>query len=134
MLLRAFGASIGEAAKPYPSARIWAPWNLVMEDGSCLGPFVDCYCMATITLERNAIVSQYSYLCAGTHGTEGLDLPLVVAPIRIGENAWVAADVFVGPGVSIGDRSVVGARSTVLEDIPAGVIAAGYPARVIRNR
>lgn len=134
MLLRLFGASIGRRVRVYPSATIWAPWNLVMKDLSCIGPHVDCYCMAKIQLEAGAIVSQYSYLCAGTHGIDDASLPLMSAPISIGIAAWVAADVFVGPGVSIGQGAVVGARSTVLEDVPDFTVAAGYPATVIRSR
>ena len=54
-------------------------------------------------------------------------------PIVIGDNAWLAAGVIVCPGVTIGDNSVIGAGSVVVSDIPAGVLAAGNPCRVIRT-
>lgn len=53
-------------------------------------------------------------------------------PITIGEDVWVGGSVVICPGVSIGDRSVIGAGSVVTKDIPAGVIAAGNPCKVIR--
>jgi len=55
------------------------------------------------------------------------------APVRIGENCWLGVRVIVGKGVSIGDNSIVGAGSVVSHDIPANTIAAGNPARVIRE-
>jgi putative colanic acid biosynthesis acetyltransferase WcaF len=55
-------------------------------------------------------------------------------PITIGSGVWVAADVFVGPGVTIGDDTVVGARSSVLTDLPAWKICVGTPAKPVRDR
>ena len=58
---------------------------------------------------------------------------LTSAPITLGENVWLGANVTVVGGVSIGDGSVIGAGSVVTKDIPAGVIAAGSPCKVIRE-
>lgn len=133
-LLRLFGAKVGRGAHPYPSARIWAPWNLEMGDHACLSEQVDCYCVDKITLGANATVSQYSFLCTASHDhSKGL-MPLVTAPIHIGERAWITADVFVGPGVSVGDGAVVTARSSVFTDIPAWVVARGNPAKPYKAR
>jgi putative colanic acid biosynthesis acetyltransferase WcaF len=134
MLLRAFGAKIGPGAHPYPSAKIWAPWNLELGAHSCLGPHVDCYSVDRIKLGEFATVSQYSYLCTATHDDSDLRLPLVTAPIRIGARAWVCADVFVGPGVVVGDGSVVGARSSVFKSVPEWIVVAGTPAKFLRKR
>jgi maltose O-acetyltransferase len=54
-------------------------------------------------------------------------------PIAIGANVWIAAGVVIGPGVTIGDDTVVGAGSVVLDDLPAGIVAAGNPARIVRR-
>lgn len=134
LLLRAFGARVGRGAHPYPSARIWAPWNLEMRDHSCLSHFVDCYCVDKIVIGRSATVSQYSFLCTASHDYDRPDLPIVSAPITLEEYAWVTADVFVGPGVTIGRGAVVGARSTVTRDVPPWTIVAGNPARSIGER
>ena len=53
-------------------------------------------------------------------------------PIRIGRNCWLGAGVIVVPGVTIGDNTVIGAGSVVTKDIPANVVAVGYPCHVLR--
>jgi putative colanic acid biosynthesis acetyltransferase WcaF len=131
--LRLFGASIGKGAHPYPSARIWAPWNLTMMEGSCLGDHVDCYSVDQVTLEPYATVSQYSFLCTASHDYTNPAMPLVTAPIRIGQRAWVAADVFIGPGVTIGEGAVVGARASVFRNVDPRTVVGGNPARIIKK-
>lgn len=133
-LLRLFGADVGKGAHPYPTARIWAPWNLSLGSNSCLGPRVICYSVAPITIESCAIVSQGAHLCAATHDHRNVAFPLVIGEIRIGEEAWVAADAFVSPGIHIGRRAVVGARAVVTKDVVDGVVVAGNPARQIGSR
>ena len=134
LLLRIFGAKLGKGVHPYPSARIWAPWNLEMGDHSCLSEHVDCYCVDRIRVGPHATVSQYSFLCTASRDYAELDMPLVTAPITIGERAWVTSDVFVAPGVTIGDGAVVLARSSVFHDIEPWVVAAGNPAKPIKAR
>lgn len=53
-------------------------------------------------------------------------------PIKIGNNCWIGADVTILPGVSIGDNTVIGAKSVVTKDIPSNVVALGNPCKVIR--
>jgi putative colanic acid biosynthesis acetyltransferase WcaF len=134
LLLRSFGARLGKAVHPYPSARIWAPWNLEMGDHACLSEDVDCYCVDKIRIGAYSTISQYSFLCTASHDYRRASFPLVTAPITIGERAWVTADVFVGPGVTIGDGAVITARSSVFDDIPPWVVATGSPAVPIGPR
>ena len=54
-------------------------------------------------------------------------------PITIGDNVWLGGGVIVLPGVTIGENTVVGAGAVVSKDLPAGVVAVGNPARVIRS-
>jgi putative colanic acid biosynthesis acetyltransferase WcaF len=85
-------------------------------------------------LGRHATVSQYSYLCTASHDHNDVSMPLVTAPIRIEDEAWVAADVFVGPGVTIRHGAVVGARSTITADVAAWSVVAGSPPRQLSAR
>jgi putative colanic acid biosynthesis acetyltransferase WcaF len=73
-------------------------------------------------------------LCSASHDYRYIELPLVVAPIVIGEDVWITADVFVAPGVTIADGVVVTARSSVFNDLPPWVIAGGYPAHPKKRR
>lgn len=133
-LLCFFGAQLHPTARVYPRARIWGPWNLTMGPHATIADDVDCYCVETITIGEGAVISQYSYLCGATHDFEQRARPLIPMPIRIGAGVWVAADVFVGPGVTIGEHSVVGARSSVFADLPAWAICFGSPAKPVRDR
>lgn len=135
-LLRLFGAEIPEPARVviFPTVRITYPWRLTLAPRSMVGRNVTLYNLARITLQRGANVSQNCHLCAGTHDFERWAMPLVARPIVIGENAWLAADVFVGPGVTVGELSVVGARSVVVKDLPPRMIAVGHPCRPIKPR
>ena len=99
-----------------------------------VGRHVNLYNLARITLGFGANVSQNCHLCAGTHDFTRWDMPLVTRPIIIGDNAWLGADVFVGPGVTIGELCVVGARSVVVKDLPPRMVCAGHPCRPIKER
>lgn len=133
-VLRCFGATIGKQVKVYGSAKIWAPWNLVMADESCIGPGVDCYCVDRVELGPRAVVSQRSFLCTATHDYQQPGLPLATAPIRIESDAWVTAEVYVGPGVTLHEGSVALARAVVVKDVGAWIVVAGNPAVVVRRR
>ena len=133
-LLRLFGAKIGKGVHVHASVKIWAPWNLRMDDHSCLAPNVDCYCIVPLTVGAHSTVSQYSYLCSASHDFERSSMPLITAPIVIEDQAWVCADVFVGPGVTIGRGAVVGARSNVIKDVEPWTVAAGNPAKFVKKR
>ncbi len=135
-LLRLFGADIPEPEKVviFPTARIVFPRNLALAPRSMVGPHVRLYNLAPISLGRGANLSQHCHLCAGTHDFLRWSMPLVKRPIVIGENAWLAADVFVGPGVTVGELSVVGARSVVVRDLPARMICVGNPCKPVKTR
>lgn len=133
-LLRCFGARLEHGVHVYPTAHVWAPWNLTMAEHACLGRAVDCYNVAPVRIGTRAIVSQYTYLCTASHDIADPAMRLLTGAIAIGNQAWVCADVFVGPGVSIGDGTVVGARSSVFSDLPAWQVCTGTPARAVRPR
>ncbi len=105
-----------------------------MGDHSCLSESVDCYSVDKIRIGAHTTVSQYSFLCTASHDYETSGMPLVSAPITLGDRVWVTADVFVGPGVTIGDGAVITARSSVFGDIPPWIVARGNPAMPVRPR
>jgi putative colanic acid biosynthesis acetyltransferase WcaF len=134
LLLRAFGARIAPTAEIYRSARIWSPTNLVVRDYGCIGPRAIVYSMARITLEPYALISQGAHICAGTHDIESPSFQLGAFPIVIGARAWIAAEAFVGPGVTVGRGAVLGARGCAFRDLEPWTIYSGNPARPTRKR
>jgi putative colanic acid biosynthesis acetyltransferase WcaF len=133
-ILRIFGAKIHKKANIYANTKIWAPWNLEMGAYATLGPKVDCYNQGMITIGDNTTISQKSYLCASTHDIKDPKNNLLLKPIIIQDQVWVAADAFVGPGVSIKQGAVVGARSAVFKDIASWSVVNGNPAVFIKKR
>lgn len=102
-----------------------------MKAGSCLAAGVDCYCVDKIVLGRDSVVSQRAFLCTATHGHRETGFRLMTGPVVIGENAWVAAEAYIGPGVTVGAGAVAGARAVVVRDVPPGAVVVGNPARVV---
>jgi putative colanic acid biosynthesis acetyltransferase WcaF len=111
-----------------------------MGNYSTLAYGVDCYNVDKITIGAYSTVSQYSYLCTASRDYTDPEImtqphmPFVTAPIDIGERVWIAADVFVAPGVSISDGAVVFARSCVVDDVPPWSVVSGNPATVRNKR
>lgn len=133
-LLAAFGAKIDPKARVYPGVNIWYPPNLTMAAHATLGPGANCYCMAPISIEAYGLVSQRAHLCAGTHDIDDPNFQLQARSISIGAYAWVAAEAFVGPGVSVGEGAVLGARAVTVKDLEAWSVYAGNPAKRLRDR
>jgi len=133
-LLRRFGAKIGAGCRVAPSCFVWAPWNLEMGIYACLADGVDCYSQAKITLGDYSTVSQRAFLCTASHDISSLERPLFSESITIADHAWVCAEAFVGPGISIGEGAVIGARAVVTRDVAPWKIMAGNPAHVIGDR
>ncbi|HWE04266.1 MAG TPA: hypothetical protein VG326_17810 [Tepidisphaeraceae bacterium] len=131
---RRFGARIDSSSGFKSSTRIFHPWLLTVGRHCTLAEGVTVYNLGPIVIGDHTVLSQDVYLCAGTHDYAKPDLPLLRPAITIGNGVWICAGAFIGPGVKIGDNSIVGARAVVMSDVPSGVIVAGNPARVIKAR
>lgn len=134
LVLRAFGATVGPGARVYGRARIWYPPNLVLGANAVLGPGVTCYNQDRITIGARTVISQGAHLCTGSHDIADPNFQLITRPITIGPDAWIAAEAFVGPGVTVGEGAVLGARGVTFRGLKALTVYAGNPAREIRRR
>ena len=134
LVLKCFGAEIEWSSHVYASAKIWAPWNLEIGANSSLGPKVDCYNQGKITIGSNTVISQKAYLCASSHDYTKRDFPLILKPITIGNGVWIAADAYIGPGVTIRNHAVIAARSVVVKNVEEKSIVGGNPAKQIKTR
>lgn len=133
-LLRLFGAKIGKGVIVRPSVSITYPWKLTIDDYAWVGDDVDLYTLGEIEIGKNSVVSQRSYLCTGSHDFEDLSFAIYAKKITIKEECWLATDVFVAPGVTIGKGAVVGARSSVFKTIDGGKVYMGTPVKVVKER
>lgn len=133
-ILRLFGAKVGCSVHVYPSVKIWAPWNLELGDECGIGGGSILYSQGKITIGYRGIISQGVHLCTGSHDYTKSGHPLFTKPIIIQARAWVAAEAFVHPGVTIGEGAVIGARSVVTKDMPDWTVCAGHPCKAIKQR
>lgn len=132
--LRCFGARICGVSGTKPTTQVVHPWLLSVGEYAMIAEGTTIYNLGPVTIGDHTVLSQDVYVCAGTHDHTRPDMPLVREPVRIGHGVWVCAGAFIGPGVTIGDNSIVAARAVVSRDVPPGVIVAGNPARVIKPR
>lgn len=133
-LLRLFGAKIGEKCLIEYGVKIWIPWNLRLDDFIAIGRHVEIYNYGVISIGSMTVISQYSYLCTGTHDYTHPYMPLIWFPISIGTETWISAGTWVLPGVKIGNGVVVGAKSLVTKDLPDWMVCAGHPCKPIKIR
>ena len=133
-LLRVFGAKIHPTCTVYSHSKIYMPWNLVMEEYSCIASHVLIENAAMVTLGAYSIVSQYSYLCTATHDIRDNDFSQYSKPIVLGRRSWVTARCSIGPGVTIGEGAVVGATSSVFKNVEPWEVVGGNPAKLISKR
>jgi len=133
-LVRLFGAKIGKKVILRPSVKITYPWKLSIGDYSWVGDDVVLYSLGDIKIGSNSVISQRSYLCTGSHDYNKRDFPIYAKPITIGNECWLATDVFISPGITIGNSAVIGSRCTVIKDVEQGTVNVGSPSKTIKNR
>ena len=133
-LLRLFGAKIGKNVRIHSKAEIYFPWNITIENNVTISWNVILYSLGNIVIKEGCMISQYCHLCAGTHDYNKSNFPLIFQDITVGKKVWIATDSYIAPGVTIGENSIIGARSSVYQDVGAGLIIGGNPAKTIKKR
>ncbi len=132
LLLRLFGGKVYKTII-YRSVHIFAPWNLVT-NGGCIGPGVEIYNKALIRLGENVVISQNAWLCTASHDISSDTMTLIVKPMVIGDDVWIAAKSMVLPGVTIGEGAIVAAGAVVTKDVEPWSVVGGNPAKFIKMR
>jgi len=134
-LLKFFGARVDPKAKIRKSVRINCPWNLSLDALAIVGDHAMLDCQCPITLGARSVVSQLAVLTTQMRDPLAQGHPVVNAPIRVEDDAWVAADTLVLPGSVISEGTVVGARSFVEGTVTEPWhICVGHPASPIKKR
>lgn len=134
LILRAFGARVGNGARVHASVSVWLPANLDLGENVLIGPGARLYNQGAIAIGARTVISQRAHLCASTHDIHDSNFQLVLRPITIGAGCWVAAEAFVGPGVTMHDGAVLGARAALFDDAEADGVYSGNPAAFRKSR
>jgi putative colanic acid biosynthesis acetyltransferase WcaF len=116
-LLRLFGARLAAGVHPYPTARIWAPWNLICDEAASIGEDAIIYNPKTLHIGSHAIVSQYAFICGATHDYEDPAFPTISYSMSLGAYSWICARACVQPGVHVGEGAVLALASVATRDL-----------------
>jgi putative colanic acid biosynthesis acetyltransferase WcaF len=130
-LLRLFGARLGHGVVVRSGVNITFPWRFTAGDHVWIGEDVLVLSLAPVTLGSHVCVSQRAFLCTGSHAWRRETFDLRTRPIVVGDSVWIAAQAFVGAGVSIGHGCVVSAGAVVTENVPENSLVRGNPAMVV---
>ena len=133
-ILRWFGAKIGKGVTLKPRINIHLPWHLEIGDYTQIGEEVFLLNFLKIKIGSHCCISQRAFLCTGNHDYMDPKMPFRHAEIHIRDGAWIGAQVFVAPGVSVGVDAVVSAGSVVKKSLPDNQICDGNPCRPIKPR
>jgi acetyltransferase-like isoleucine patch superfamily enzyme len=95
------------------------------------------HCEQSVDVGAQAVLSEYTTVADSRHVRTPPGVPIhhstTSAPVRIGDNVWVASHVVITSGVSIGEQAIVGGGAVVTKDVPAWWLAAGNPARLVKE-
>jgi putative colanic acid biosynthesis acetyltransferase WcaF len=127
--LRVFGAKVGLGAYMKPQVNVHFPWKLEIGDFAWIGEEVFILNFEPIRIGSHACISQRAFLCAGNHDFRDPGMSYRNRPVVVEDGAWVGAQVFVGPGVTVGAEAVISAGSVLLKDAEAGLVYSGNPAK-----
>lgn len=129
-LLRMFGAKIGKGCYISPKANIFLPWNLEMGNFSSIDDYAFIKPRTKIIIGDYVSIANFVHIIPAGHNVRSRHFDSDVAPVVINHSAFIGADTFISKGVTIGQFSVIGARSTVMKSIPENSIAFGSPCKV----
>ena len=133
-VLRCFGAQIGRGVVIKPRVNIHFPWKLSIGDFSWIGEEVFILNFEPVSIGEHCCISQRAFLCTGNHDYRHLNMPYRNKPIIVEGGAWVGAQSFVGPDVTIGCDAVITAGSVVIKSQPPQMICSGNPCVSHRKR
>ena len=133
-LLRRFGATIAPGVRLRRTVTVECPWNLSIGESSSVGDGAVLYCLGRVAIGRRVTISQRAHICAGSHDYRRADMPLLRPPITIGDDVWIAADAFVGPGLTVGEGAILGARACAFKSLSPWTIYLGNPCQPVRPR
>ena len=128
LILKLFGGDVDWSSRPYPRSKIWSPLNLKLAKNSCLSNYVYIYNVGAVSIGENSILSDGVKVITATKSYADGKRILKIADVSIGTNVWVASDVFISLGLTLGNNSIVFAKVNLFESLPSDVVV-----RPLRN-
>ncbi|MCL4133029.1 UNVERIFIED_CONTAM: hypothetical protein GTU68_006758 [Idotea baltica] len=113
MILRIFGAKVGEGVVIRSRVNITFPWRFECGDHVWIGDEVLILSLAPVKIGSNVCISQRAFLCTGSHDFRKESFDLITDPIVIEDGCWICAQAFVGPGVTLAAGTMVKAGAVV---------------------
>lgn len=133
MVLRLFGAEIGDGVVFRPRTRVKFPWKLHVGDRSWIGEGVWIHNQNHVSIGRDVVISQESFITTGSHAHRR-DMALITAPIRVGEGTWITSRSLVLGGTQIGRSCLIRPQSVVQGHFEHNSIISGNPAKIVGER
>jgi putative colanic acid biosynthesis acetyltransferase WcaF len=133
-VLKSFGAKIASGARVHASAKVWLPSNLELGSNVLIAPGVWLYNPGKMKIGARTVISYRSHICSASHDVNDVNFQAIMRPVTIGEQCWIASEAFVGPGVTVADRTVLSARAALFRDTESDGIYQGNPAVLIKHR
>ena len=134
LLLRLFGAKLGNGVLVKPNVKIKFPWRLSIGDHTWIGEKVWIDNLEWVVIGSNVCISQGAYLCTGNHNFKSTSFPYLLGRIDIEDEAWICAMVRIAPSVRVGMGSVIKFGSVLYDSVPPKTIVSGFPAVPIGYR
>ncbi|MDB4259909.1 WcaF family extracellular polysaccharide biosynthesis acetyltransferase [Akkermansiaceae bacterium] len=107
MVLRSFGAKVGEGVVIRSRVNITFPWRFECGDHVWIGDEVMILSLAPVKIGSNVCISQRAFICTGSHDFRKESFDLITKPITIEDGCWICAQVFIGPGVTLSEGTMV---------------------------
>lgn len=133
-MLKIFGANVESSVFIHRNSNIEHPWNLTMGHLSSIGEFSWIYCLDKIVIGEKCTIGKDSYLITGSHGISDKNFEQITKPIIIKDGSWITTGVYIMPGITIEEFTVVAAGSVVIKNSEPFDIIGGNPAQFLKKR
>lgn len=134
LILRMFGAKIGNQVVIKTKVNIKYPWKLSVGNHCWIGESVWIDNLDQVIIEDNVCISQGAFLICGNHNYKISSFDLIIAPITLKQGSWVGANSIVGPGVTLESHAILSLGSVASTSLEAFSIYRGNPAVKIKER
>lgn len=133
-LLNSFGANIKTTCFIHAKATIYMPWNVTMGNNSAIDFDALIYSLDKVVIGDFVSISYKVNINTGSHDHSDPEFALITKPVYIKSGAFIGTESYISPGVTIGQMTVIGARSVITKDMPSDMICFGHPCKPYKKR